>query len=129
MTSDGDLLKGRRVLVIEDEMVVAMLLEDMLEDLGCQVAATAARTSEAMEAMASFKIDAAILDVNLDGERSYAIADALDDQGIPLIFSTGYGADAVAETYRRHPILAKPFRLNELADALRRLLSETRPSH
>jgi CheY-like chemotaxis protein len=118
MSEQREMLNGRRVLIVEDEMVVAMLLEDMLEELGCQVAATAARVPEALAAIEAIEIDAAILDVNLDGTRSYSVADALTARGIPLVFSTGYGVAAFEQKYRHHPILAKPFRIDDLADAL-----------
>lgn len=114
---------GRRILIVEDEMVVAMLLEDMLEELDYEAVATVARENDALAAISGNIIDAVILDVNLNGERSYAIADALIEKGIPLIFATGYGAGSLEPQYRNHTVLPKPFRIGELAEALRKLLS------
>jgi CheY-like chemotaxis protein len=123
MSADRDILNGRRILIVEDEMVIAMLLEDMLEDIGCRVVATAAREAEALAALDAVEIDAAILDLNLNGARSYGIADALAARNIPFIFSTGYGAKVLEADYRQHPVLAKPFRVEELAGALAALLA------
>lgn len=124
MSDKPDSLTGRRILIVEDEMVVAMLLEDMLEELGYQIAATAARESEALAAIAAIEIDAAILDVNLNGKRSYAIADALTERGIPLVFATGYGAGSLEHTYRDHLVLSKPFRISDLGEVLLKLCTQ-----
>ena len=108
----------RRVLIVEDEMMIAMMIEDMLFDLGYQVAGMAAKPGQALEMICSGSPDAAILDVNLDGHNSYEIAAALDERGVPFLFSTGYGARGVAERFRSRPILQKPFRQEDLEKAL-----------
>jgi CheY-like chemotaxis protein len=101
-----------------------MLLEDMLDDLGCCVAGMAARPAQALAAIdAAQPIDAAILDLNLDGQRSYDVADALAARGVPFVFATGYGPAGLIEAYRDRPVLRKPFSYNELARALSDLLS------
>ena len=119
----GRRFEGLRVLVVEDEMVVAMLLEDMLGELGCKVVAMAARLTDAMTAAATLELDAAILDVNLDGQRSDALADMLAERGIPFLFSSGYGGQAIHERHRHRPLVGKPFSDGELAEALSRALA------
>jgi CheY-like chemotaxis protein len=107
-----------RVLIVEDELMVAMLVEDMLEDLGCAVAAVAANLKSGMEAAAEETFDLAVLDVNLNGEKSFPIADALLGRGIPFVFGSGYGLSGVREVYPDVPVIAKPFLQSTLADAL-----------
>jgi CheY-like chemotaxis protein len=112
------LAKRLRVLVVEDEMLVAMNIEDMLLDLGHEVAGLASRLAPGLALAADAEIDAAVLDVNLAGERSFAIADLLAGRGIPFLFATGYGLGGIEERYRSRVVLQKPFRLNDLAVAL-----------
>ena len=112
------MLKGLRVLVVEDESMVTMLIEDMLARLGCAVAGVAARLDEALHMVSSLGIDAAVLDLNLDGVRTYPVAEALAQKGIPFVVATGYGASGLPEPLRGSPVLSKPFRRQDLADAL-----------
>jgi CheY-like chemotaxis protein len=122
-------LSGRRVLVIEDEMIVAMLLEDMLADLGCTVLGPAARVDQALMIIAAAgALDAAVLDVNLNGQKSYPVADALIARGVPFLFATGYRRDSLMNGYRSFPQLEKPFKRSELGDALAKLLTAREPS-
>jgi CheY-like chemotaxis protein len=122
-------LSGRRILVIEDEMMVAMLLEDMLTDLGCTVLGPAARVHQALTLIATTGApDAAVLDVNLNGQKSYPVADALLARGVPFLFATGYHRDSVMNGYRSFPQLQKPFKRSELSDALAKLLTARQPS-
>lgn len=119
-------LSGRRVLLIEDEMMVAMLLEDMLADLGCTVVGPAARVEQALAMIeVAGTLDAAVLDVNLNGQQSYPVANALVACGVPFVFATGYGRDSVMNGYRDIPQLQKPFKLSELSDALAKLWAPT----
>jgi DNA-binding NtrC family response regulator len=113
-------LQGLRVLVVEDETLVAMLLEDMLADHGCEVAATASRIAQAMEYIGdeSLEIDAAILDVNLAGEPSFPLAQALAERGVPFVFATGYGSGGLPEAWRSRPTLQKPFSHDEVGRML-----------
>jgi CheY-like chemotaxis protein len=113
-------LEGLRVLVVEDETLVAMLLEDMLADHGCEVAATVSRIAQALEAIAheELQVDAAILDVNLAGEPSFPIAQALAEKGVPFVFATGYGSGGLPETWRDRPTLQKPFSHDEVGRML-----------
>ena len=116
-------LSGRRVLVIEDEMMVAMLLQDMLADLGCAVVGPAARVEQALAIIqAAGALDAAVLDVNLNGQRSYPVADVLAARSVPFVFATGYGEDSLMNGYRSFPLLQKPFKQSELGDTLAKLL-------
>lgn len=110
--------KGLRVLIIEDESMVAMLIEDMLADLGCTIAGVASRLDEAMGKVSSLAFDAAILDVNLNGSLTHPVAEALVERGTPFILATGYGASGVPETLRRVPVLTKPFYQRDLEQAL-----------
>jgi DNA-binding NtrC family response regulator len=113
---------GRRVLLVEDEMIVAWLLEDMLADLGCTVVGPAASVDQALAMIDAEAIDVAVLDVNLNGQMSYPVADALAARGVPFVFSTGYHKDRLLEHYRTFPALQKPFHLSELTDMLATLL-------
>jgi CheY-like chemotaxis protein len=119
---------GRRVLVVEDEMIVAWLLEDMLADLGCAVVGPAASLNQALAMIDAEVIDVAVLDVNLNGQTSYPIADALAARGVPFVFSTGYDKDRLLDGYRTFPVLQKPFHRSELGDTLAKLLTPKEPS-
>ena len=122
--SDPDALKGRRVFVVEDEMMIAMLVEDMLADLGCSVVGPAHGLEAALEiARSDNAIDAALLDVNLAGQPVFAVADALRAKGVPAIFSTGYGEAGLRDVDQGSPVLQKPFRAGDLARALTEALA------
>ncbi len=105
---------GLKVLVVEDEGFVALMIEDMLLDLGCEIAASVARLSHAREVAATAQVDFAVLDVNLDGQPVFPVADILRERRIPLLFSTGYGAGGLPGEYLSHPVVGKPFSLEEL---------------
>jgi CheY-like chemotaxis protein len=121
-------LSGRKVLVVEDEMIVGWLLEDMLVDLGCAIVGPATSVNQALAMIDAEAFDAAVLDVNLDGQMSYPVADALTARGMPFVFSTGYDKDTLRDGYRTFPVLQKPFHRSELGDALAKLLTPTEPS-
>jgi len=110
-----------RILVVEDECLVAMLLEDFIAELGYTVVATAARIDDALRRLEAGGIDAALLDVNLDGERSYPIAEALAARGLPFVFVTGYGAAGIEPAFRDRPVVQKPFTQDSLRQALAKL--------
>jgi two-component sensor histidine kinase/PAS domain-containing protein len=124
VTSD---LAGRRILVVEDEVIVAWALEDMLAGLGCAVVGPAARINQALTMIEAEAFDAAVVDVNLDGEKSYPVVDALTARGVPFVFSTGYGKAGIAAKYGAFTVLQKPYAISKLGDALSRLLN-TQPS-
>jgi len=107
-----------RILVVEDEMLVAMNIEDMLLDLGHEVAGIASRLAPALALAGEASIDAAMLDVNLAGESSFPVADLLAERGIPFVFATGYGPQGIEERHRGRPLLQKPFRASDLGPVL-----------
>jgi CheY-like chemotaxis protein len=112
-------LKGRRILVVEDEMMIAMLVGDMLEDLGCLVVGPAHALDAALAlARTESALDAALLDVNLAGQPVFEVADALRAIGVPAIFSTGYGEAGLRDIDHGAPVLQKPFLAGDLKRAL-----------
>src|SRR5262252_5933608 len=110
--------QAKRILVVEDEVMIRMLLEDMLGELGYTVAAEAARIDEALEATKNADFDLAILDANLNGQPVSPVADALVARGTPFVFATGYGE--LAEPYRDRPTLRKAFQMRGREHAVRR---------
>ena len=111
-------LKGLRVAVVEDETLVAILLEDMLMELGCQVLWTAHRVSKALDLVAQSTPEAGVLDVNIAGDEVYPVAQALADRNIPFVFTTGYGTRGLIGAWRDRPIVQKPFQVEHLSDGL-----------
>jgi len=101
-------LPAERILIVEDEALVAMILEDQLADLGISVAATCASVPDAMRAIEDNAPQAAILDVNLRGQLVYPVADRLLDRGIPFVFVTGYGRESIDRRYSFVKVLEKP---------------------
>lgn len=116
-------LTGKRVLVVEDEMLVAMNLEDLLIERGAEVVGPAMRLDTALDLARTERLDVAVLDINLHGGRSYPVAETLRERRIPFIFATGYGHAEGAEGYAEVPTLTKPYRASELAEALERALT------
>ncbi|WP_300577761.1 response regulator [Phenylobacterium sp.] len=111
-------LAGLRVLVVEDEMMVSMLIEDMLSDLGCKVIGPASRLEEAIALVESSELDCAVLDVNLGGQPIFPLADILREKGAPFAFATGYGDAGLRDVDKGTPVLQKPFRESDLARIL-----------
>jgi CheY-like chemotaxis protein len=112
-----------RLLVVEDEYLIRMLLEDMLADLGYDVAAAVGTIAEASELAAKGEFAAAILDVNLDGQEVYPVAQILAERGLPFVFVTGYGERNLPASYRDRPALQKPFQAEQLKAALDQILA------
>jgi CheY-like chemotaxis protein len=125
MTTSGSTgaLAGLRVFIAEDEFLILQLIEDMLLDLGCVVADSVPSVSAALQRAATTDAQVAVLDVNLRGEVIFPVAQALDQRGIPFIFSSGYGADGVAPEWRGRPVIQKPFSIEQLQAALERALA------
>ncbi|WP_395331783.1 response regulator [Novosphingobium sp. BL-8H] len=119
----ASLLAGRRVLIVEDEAIVAILLEDIVEEIGCTIVGPVSKVVHAVAALENERVDAAILDVNLAGEWSYPIADALAARGIPYVFVTGYGEAGIDAAYRSQLVVQKPFTRLSLESALERLIA------
>ena len=111
-------LQGLRVAIVEDETLVAILLEDMLEELGCHVLWTAHRVAKALDLMTQRIPDAAVLDVNIAGDAVYPVAQALAERNVPFIFATGYGSRGLSDTWRDRPIVQKPFHMEHLSTGL-----------
>jgi DNA-binding NtrC family response regulator len=109
------------ILVAEDEMLVAMLLETTLEEAGCHVM-MAARLTKGLEIAMTQPIDAAILDINLAGQPSFALADALLERSIPFAFASGYGAGGLLDAYRHVFILQKPYDMADIKATVDTLL-------
>ena len=118
-SSEAAPLAGRKVLVVEDEAIISFLIEDMLLSLGCASVTHAGSVKQAMIALAAETPDAAVLDVNLAGEPGYAIAEKLEQAGIPFVFATGYGEGGLPARWRDKPVIQKPFTLEGLEAALR----------
>ena len=119
--TDTAKLAGLRVLVVEDEMMVSMLIEDMLTDLGCTVIGPASRLDEAIDLAKAAEIDCAVLDVNLGGQPIFPLADLLRERGRPFAFATGYGDAGLRDVDKGTPVLQKPFREGDLARVLAEL--------
>jgi len=127
MTADTrTAIEGARIFVVEDESVITMLLQDMFDELHCEVVSLASRFQDALDKANTLSFEVAILDVNLNGQRTFPIAEALKARGVPFIFATGYGAAAVPENFRTAPVLQKPFRIADLERAVRSALNTPR---
>ena len=101
--------QGLKVLLVEDESIVAFLIEDMLTDAGCQVLGHASGLGEAFTLFDRLKPEAAVLDVNLRGEMVFPFAERLEQSRVPFLFATGYGVAGIPEQWRRWPVIQKPF--------------------
>jgi CheY-like chemotaxis protein len=116
---------GLRVLIVEDESLIAMLIEDALRDLDCTTMTVASTFDDALSKASTLDFDIAILDVNLNGAPAYPIAETLMRRRIPFMFSTGYGAAGIPEAFRGVPVLAKPFKEGDVARALKTALTSS----
>lgn len=119
--SEATALSGRHLLIVEDEMIIALALADMVAALGCTYE-MAGRVGKAVALATTQTFDAAILDMNLAGEVGYPIADALSRRDIPFVIATGYGADGIQADYRDRPLLPKPYLPEQVEAALLRVL-------
>lgn len=120
MTGTGSALQGRRILVVEDDYFVALVLVTLLEDFGAEVVGPIGWVEEALTLIndSDQPFDSAVLDINLHGHKSYPIADALTARAVPFVFVTGYGDGALENQYRSFPRCEKPFNHNTLIAAL-----------
>lgn len=107
-----------RVLIVEDEFLIAMLLEDLLTELGHHAVGPAIRVDAAMELARNSDIDFAVLDINVAGKQSFPVADILREREVPFVFASGYGADGLIDGYRDDFVLRKPYDAHELKRAI-----------
>lgn len=117
-------LSGLSVLVVEDEVIVSILVESMLQDLGCGDVWYASGVDEALGILARRTPDAAVLDINLAGEPAYPVARQLASAAVPFVFASGYGADGIHKDWAGHPVIQKPFHCDMLACALATALGD-----
>jgi CheY-like chemotaxis protein len=125
MTANGGRARGKRVLVVEDEPMIRLLLDDMLNDLGYSMAAEAGRLDEALAAASEAEFDVAILDVNLNGEPITPVVEVLVRRGVPFVFVSGYARRGIPEEHSKIPLLQKPFQADGLARALAAVAART----
>lgn len=114
-------LSNRRILIVEDESLVAMLLETILEDMGCVTVGPIANIDDALALLASDEaetLDGALLDVNVAGREVFPVADVLKARGVPFVFSTGYGQGGLPDEWRTHATIQKPFTESAVEQAL-----------
>jgi CheY-like chemotaxis protein len=109
---------GKHVLVVEDEIMIRLLLEDMLGDLGYTIAAAVGRIDDAVKLAKTGEFDVAILDVNLNGQTVSPVAEILEARGLPFVFATGYGERGLPERFSNRPTLQKPFQQENLGRIL-----------
>ncbi|HJP98778.1 MAG TPA: response regulator [Rhodanobacteraceae bacterium] len=115
---DGDSLEGCRVLIVEDDAMISMMLQDLLEDMGCQVVGVASRLEEARHKSEAEDFDVALLDVNLRGERTFPVAEAMQQHHRPFVLTTGYATTILPDSLRDATLLQKPYRRQDLECAL-----------
>lgn len=108
-----------KVIIIEDESIVAMMIEDLIVDMGHEVVGTAGRLEPALALVRETAVDFAIVDVNLNGELTYPVADVLKARGVPFVFATGYGVAGLKDEWKSNPVLQKPFQPEDLERAIK----------
>jgi len=118
-------LAGRSVLIVEDEMLLAMDIEELVRAAGCSVIGPVGTMVQAARKLRESPPDAAILDVNISGEQVFPVADALHEAGIPFMIVTGYAREHVPERHRDRPFLQKPYKAAVLIETLRRMLESS----
>ncbi|SDR37942.1 Response regulator receiver domain-containing protein [Rhizobiales bacterium GAS191] len=115
--------RGCKVLVVDDESLVVMLIEDMLGELGHEMTASAAHLDRALELARNHEFDLAILEINLAGKSIHPVARALKDRNIAFVFASGYDSSDILSEFEDTPIVGKPFEIERLAEAISRALS------
>lgn len=119
-------MRGPQILVVEDEALIALMIEDMLTALRCRVVGSARTVGEGLAMLQAHQgaLDGAILDISLGEETVYAVAEALEARGVPFVFATGYDADTLDERFAGHPTLAKPFEMLALDAVIREIFRQ-----
>ena len=107
-------LAGLKALIVEDEAAVALMIEDMILELGCEIAASVANLDSARRIVNVVQCDFAVLDVNVGGQLVFPVAQILQERQIPFLFSTGYGASGLPGEFKDRAVLSKPFSIEEL---------------
>jgi CheY-like chemotaxis protein len=120
MSVVAPLLSGKHILIVEDEALVAMLIETVLEDCGCTIVGPCGTVEKALQAAQTEEFDLAVLDVNLHGQKVYPVAEVLTERRIPFVFLSGYGDEAIPPGRGAWKVCAKPFKTDDLI----RLLSD-----
>lgn len=116
-------LSGCRILIAEDEILLAMALEELLRDAGCEQFAIATRVDDALEKIRTWRPDVATLDLNLRGQQAFPVADALDDDGVPFVIVSAYSHSSIPARHSARPFVGKPFRPDLLVQTLCSLLA------
>ncbi|MFC7399989.1 response regulator [Chelatococcus sp. GCM10030263] len=111
-------ITGRRVLLVEDEFPVLLLIEEMLLSLGCEITETASNLPDAVKRARECSVDVAVLDINLAGQKVYPAAALLRKRGIPIVFSTGYGLTGIEPEWAHYPVVQKPYAMEQLRQGL-----------
>jgi DNA-binding NtrC family response regulator len=115
-------LSGKRILIVEDEPLIALELREVMEEAALVPVGPVGRVSDALEVIRARGCDAALIDFQLGSETSTPVADALAAQGVPFAFVTGYGDDAIPEAHRGRPLIRKPYVVSHLVEQARLLL-------
>ena len=118
----NDGAESRRALLVEDEVMVAMYVEDLLTELGVEVAGIATSLDQALPLAREGSFHFAVLDINLGGQLSFPVADVLRMRGIPFLFASGYGSKGLTDDYRNAIRIQKPFLCHDLAEALAKII-------
>jgi CheY-like chemotaxis protein len=113
---------GTRILIVEDEAIIAMTAEDMIEEIGCVVAGVAAHLEDALARAKGGGFDVVMLDINLNGMQSLPVAALLAETGLPFVFTTGYGLTGLGADFPDVPVLSKPYRADQLRSAIGQVL-------
>ncbi len=124
MTGQSVKLAAKRVLIVEDDLLISLHLEDLLIALGHEVVGHATRIDMAMELARESDIDFAVLDINVAGTKSFPVADTLCGRRIPFAFATGYGTEGLVDGYRDFPVLRKPYAQEDLERVISQACSD-----
>jgi CheY-like chemotaxis protein len=111
-------MSAQRILIVEDEHMLARALSRALHEMGADVVGMAATVEQALALLEATEVDGALVDINLRGVRAYAVADALAGRGVPFVFTTGYSSPIIPDRHRHVPVLQKPFDPQEIIGAL-----------
>jgi CheY-like chemotaxis protein len=125
LDSTALLLHARKVLVVEDEVIISFLIQDLLQELGCADIWVASNVTEALAMLARRTPDLALLDVNLAGEQCFPVAEALTKAAVPFLFTTGYGRVGIPPAWDKTPVLQKPYDVNALETVIREMMPAT----